>query len=183
MGALYEDAVLMKHPKRWPLVVAVIVLSVLVAVLCAGYVFSNRSAQAWRAAAESSASDVQSVSAERDGLKATVDELQAEADDLQAKLDEVTAGYNSATDRVRSLADEKAQVGDSAAFLAESLVMSQSVTTQMDECISGLQDLQAYLVDFESYDLESLITYAQSINDGCDRAREASADLSEKLGG
>ena len=153
------------------------------AVLGVGYAFSTKAAQEWRTTANSSASDLQSVSTERDSLKSTVGELQIKSDDLQTKLDDMTTGFNSATDRIRSLADEKAQVGDGAALLAEGLVMSQSVTTQMDTCISDLQKLQTYLVDFRSYDSESLITYARNINDGCNRARQASADLSKKLGG
>lgn len=178
-----ESTILDKRVKRWPLITLSIFLLFVAAILGYGYVYSTNSAQEWRTAQNVSASHLKTMTSERDGLTLKVSELQSESTDLRTKLDQTTTDLNTATDRIRSLSDEKAQVGDSAAFLTEVLIMSQSVTAQMDMCIGDLQKLQIYLVDFQSYDAESLLKYAGGINDGCDKARDDSAALSRKLGG
>ena len=186
-----------KQPKRWPLTAFAVIVFLVAAVLAVGYTYSTHSAQEWQATAESSAKKLGVVSAERDdlesevadletevaGLKSEVADLQKKSDDLQSHSEELTSGLDSATERIRSLADEKAQVGDLAAWQADALRLSESVTTQMDTCIADLQELQTYLVDFMSYEPDSLLKYIQDINDGCDEARRGSADLSTKLAG
>lgn len=179
-----------KQPKRWPLTAFAVIVFLVAAVLAVGYTYSTHSAQEWHATAESSAKKLGVVSAERDilesevaGLKSEVADLQKKSDDLQSHSEELTSGLDSATERIRSLADEKAQVGDLAAWQADILRLSESVTTQMDTCIADLQELQMYLVDFMSYEPDSLLKYIQDINDGCDEARQGSADLSTKLAG
>lgn len=180
---MYTVSSQIKRPKRWPLVVTVIVLFVAAAVLGTGYFYSTRSAHEWRASAVTSAANLRHMTAERDGLNSQVSDLEARTSDLQLKLDDMTTEFNNSSDRIRVLSDEKAQIGDDAAFLAEILIMSQKVTFQLDTCITDLQTLQNYLVDFRSYDSDSLISYARNINDGCNQARDDSADLSDKLGG
>ena len=39
-----------------------------------------------------------------------------------------------------------------------------------------------YLVDYESYDLEQLTSYASEVNDGCNQARSDSAALAAMIG-
>lgn len=172
-----------RHPKRWPLIVTVVLLVLVAAVLGIGYAYSTQSAQEWRSSANATAEKLQAMTVNRDDLKSQVSDLQSKTSDLQVKLDDMTTEFNNSTDRIRSLSDEKAQVGDDAALLVEVLALSQNVTFQMDSCITDLQKLQTYLVDFKSYDSTSLIAYAGNINDGCNQARKDSAALSKKLGG
>ena len=127
---------------------------------------------------------------QRDSFKSDAEDLQnrldavnSELTETQNKLAGVTTDYNTATDRVRSLADEKAQAGDEAAYMTTLVAMSQGVTEEMDACISDLQKLQTYLVDFSSYAPDALIDYARQINDGCNKARADSDALSKKLAG
>lgn len=61
------------------------------------------------------------------------------------------------------------------------MVLSQRVTTELDACVTQLQQLQVYLVDFQSYDVDSLISYARGVNEGCNLAKSDNADLAEKL--
>ena len=183
--------------RRWPFVVSIIVLSLVAAGLGVGFAYSTYSAQEWRSAANKTSDDLAKTSddlvamtKQRDDLKIDAQELQNRLDgvnsqlaDTQKQLDGVTSDYNTATDRVRSLADEKAQVGDEAAYMATLMSMSQGVTAEMDTCISDLQKLQTYLVDYTSYEADALITYARQINEGCNKARANSEELSRKLAG
>jgi septal ring factor EnvC (AmiA/AmiB activator) len=189
------------HPyraaRRWPFVVSIIVLSLVAVGLGVGFAYSTYSAQEWRSAANKTSDelakkseDLVAMTKQRDDLKIEAQELQNRLDgvnsqlsDTQKQLDGVTSDFNTATDRVRSLADEKAQVGDDAAYMATLVAMSQGVTEEMDGCIGNLQKLQTYLVDFSSYDSESLIAYATEINAGCNKARADSEALSKKLAG
>jgi chromosome segregation ATPase len=134
--------------------------------------------------------DLAATTKQRDGFKSDAQDLQNRLDDVnsqlsetQKQLDGVTSDYNTVTDRVRSLADEKAQAGDEAAYMGTLVDMSRGVTEGLDGCIGDLQKLQTYLVDFSSYDTQALITYARQINDGCNKARADSDDLSKKLAG
>lgn len=176
-------------------------MALVAAGLGVGFAYSTYSAQEWRSAASRTSDDLAKTSEDlvamtkqRDDLKIDAQELQNKLDgvnsqlaDTQKQLDGVTSDYNTATDRVRSLADEKAQVGDAAASMATSMAnlvtMSQGVTEEMDACIKDLQKLQTYLVDFSSYDSDALITYARQINEGCNKARADSEELSRKLAG
>lgn len=176
--------------RRWPFVVAIVVLSLMVAGLGAGFAYSTYSAQEWRSSANETSDDLAAMTKQKDGFKSDAEDAQARLDavnselaDTQQKLAGVTTDYNTATNRVRSLADEKAQVSDDAAMMATLVAMSQGVTEEMDTCISDLQKLQKYLVDFSSYDAQALITYARQINDGCNKARADSEALSKKLAG
>ncbi|WP_087874509.1 hypothetical protein [Arthrobacter globiformis] len=186
-----------RAPRRWPFIVSIVVLALVAAGLGAGFTYSTYSAQEWRSTATKTADDLSKTSddlsamtEQRDGFKSDAQDLQNRLDDLNSELTEtqnklagVTTDYNTATDRVRSLADEKAQAGDDAAYMATLVAMSQGVTAEMDTCISDLQELQTYLVDLSSYDLDDVITYARQINDGCNKARADSDALSQKLAG
>ena len=55
-------------------------------------------------------------------------------------------------------------------------------TTELDTCVDRLQQLQVYLVDFESYDLEQLMSFARETNDGCNDAQADNAALAAALG-
>lgn len=134
---------------------------------------------------------------QRDGLKIQTQELQTRLDDTttqltdtrnqladtEKQLDDMTTQFNTATDRVRSVANEKAQAADDAALMTTLFDMSREVSQGMDACIENLQKLQTYLVDYSSYDSDSLISYAGAINSDCNQARSDSDALSKKLGG
>jgi septal ring factor EnvC (AmiA/AmiB activator) len=188
---------LYRAPRRWPFIVSIVVLALVAAGLGAAFAYSTYSAQEWRSTANKTSDDLAkksddlaAMTKQRDSFKSDAQDLQNRLDDVnsqlaetQNKLSGVTTDYNTATERVRSLADEKAQAGDDAAYFATLVSMSKGVTAEMDTCIGDLQELQRYLVDFSSYDSDALIKYATQINDGCNKARADSDDLSKKLAG
>lgn len=188
---------LYRAPRRWPFIVAIVVLALVAAGLGAAFAYSTYSAQEWRSTANKTSddlaktsNDLASMTKQRDSFKSNAQDLQNQLDDANSQLTEtqqklagVTTDYNTASDRVRSLADEKAQAGDAAAYMQTLVSMSQGVTSEMDTCISDLQKLQTYLVDFSSYDPDALISYARQVNDGCNKARADSEALSKKLAG
>jgi septal ring factor EnvC (AmiA/AmiB activator) len=188
---------LYRAPRRWPFIVSIVILALVAAGLGAAFAYSTYSAQEWRSTANKTSDDLAkksddlaAMTKQRDSFKSDAQDLQNRLDDVNSQLAEtqnnltgVTTDYNTATERVRSLADEKAQAGDDAAYMGTLVAMSQGVTEEMDICISDLQKLQTYLVDFSSYDPDDLITYARQINDGCNKARADSDALSKKLAG
>lgn len=172
-----------RRPLRWPFIVSIVVLFLVAAGLGAAFAYSTYSAQEWRGAAARSDKALATMTKQRDEQSAQIDDLKSEVTDLRNQLGDVTADYNTATGRIRSLSDEKAQTGDEAAYYATLVAMSQNVTEGMDLCIDNLQQLQTYLVNFDSYDSTALINYAREINSGCNQAKADSEALSRKLAG
>lgn len=172
-----------RQRRRWPFVVSTVVLFLAAAGLGGAFTYSTYSAQEWREAAARSDKALVAMTKQRDEQKVQIDELKSQAGDLRSQVGNVTAEYETATGRIRSLSDEKAQTGDQAAYYATLVAMSQNVTEGMDVCIDNLQQLQTYLVNFDSYDATALINYAREINTGCDQARADSEALSRKLAG
>lgn len=147
----------------------------------AGFAYSHHAAQEWRSSADQLSRDLATMTKQRDSLVTESQDLRNSLGDAQNQLASMTTKYNTAADRIRSLSDEKAQVGDEAASLATLVVMSQKVGQEMDTCISDLQDLQTYLVDYTSYEAASLINYVREVNTNCDQARAGSEALTEAL--
>lgn len=167
--------------------VVIVLLSLALFVTAGGLAYISHVAQSWRDTADRTTKVLNSTRQQRDDLgtqlAATQTQLattrsqlattQADLATTQKDLGDLTTGYNTATDRIRSLADEKAQIGDQAAFLAETVALSDTVTQELDGCVSNLQKqkLQSYLIDFQSYDQVELMQYITDINDGCNKAR------------
>lgn len=172
-----------RRPRRWPLIVSIIALSLAAVGLGGAFAYSTYSAQEWRDAAASSDKALTTMTKQRDEQRVQIDDLKSQVTDLRSQLGNVTAEYNTAAGRIRSLSDEKAQTGDEAAYYATLVAMSQNVTEGMDLCIDNLQQLQTYLVNFDSYDSTALINYAREINSGCNQAKADSDALSRKLAG
>lgn len=179
-----------RRPRKWPYVVAIVVLAVGVLGLGAGYAYSTNSAEQWRATADRTSQDLASMTAERDDLSEKNSSLTTQLSDTTSKLNDTTSQLNDANSRIRSLANEKAQIGDEAALLAvdaailaELVAASQNVSAQMSTCISNLQTLQTYLVDYRSYDQAALISFIRGINSQCDTARANSDSLTQKIQG
>lgn len=170
-----------RPPRRWVRTLSIAVLAIALVGVSAALVYSSRSAGAWRDTANRTAAELAAATQQRDAVAAQLKSAQASLASTRNELADTTDKYNAATDRIRSLANEKAQVGDEAALLAEAVALSQRVTTELDTCVTQLQQLQAYLVDYQSYDLESLISYARSVNSGCARARSDNAELAQRL--
>lgn len=163
-----------RGPQRWPYVVAIVVLAAGALGLGAGYAYSNRSADQWRSTADNTSRDLAAMVAERD-------DLVKENAVLSSQINDTTTQLTAANARIRSLANEKAQLGDNAAFLAELVVMSHNVSSEMSACISDLQRLQTYLVDAASYDAASLIAVVRDVNTQCNAARSDSDALTRKI--
>ncbi len=150
-------------------------LAIMVGILAALLVYSNSSASAWQADAQKQSAALAAMTAERD---ARVTEL----GEVKSKLDTTTGNFNQAAARIRALADEKAQVGDQAAILAEVTALSQSVTAELDACVNQLQQLQGYLINFDSYSADAVVTVLQEVNDGCNTAQDDNAALAKMIG-
>lgn len=180
--AVSEGSPASRRPRRaWPRTLLLVFLVLALVGVSTALAYSVRSAGAWRDDANLKAADLVSVRKQRDDLSAQLKSTQTTLASTRTQLADTTAKFNAASDRIRSLANEKAQVGDQAALLAEAVALSQRVSTELDTCVTQLQRLQGYLVDFQSYDLEALIAYARGVNDGCDRAKSDNAALAAKL--
>lgn len=154
-----------------------------VLVLGAGYAYSTNSVNQWRAAADTTARDLGSMTAERDGLSEKTVSLNSQRSDTNSKLTDTTSQLNDANARIRSLANEKAQLGDNSAFLAELVVKSRTVSTEMSTCIRDLQKLQTYLVNSGAYDQASLLNVVRGVNSECNTARADSDSLAKTIQG
>lgn len=172
-----------RRPRKWPYIVAIAVLAAGALCLGAGYAYSTNSADQWRTTADKTSRSLASMTAERDGLSQKNTSLTSQLGDTNSKLNHTTSQLNDANARIRSLANEKAQLGDDTAILAELVVASRNVSTQMSTCISDLQELQTYLVDYRSYNQASLLSYVRGINSQCNSARADSERLTQKIQG
>lgn len=176
--------------RRWPGILAWTLVALLVAALGGlGYLYqqSNDSALSWRQLAGATSAELTTTRGKLDQTTATLAETKAQLDstlsslgdardalaETKGNLDDVAGQYNEAADRIRSLANEKAQAGDTIGFLSSVVARSGEVSARLGECVSGLQDLQTYLVDAASYDADSLMAYVQQVNTDCDDAQGA----------
>lgn len=172
-----------RRPRRWPYVVTIVVLAVALIGFGAAYMYSTNSANEWRAQANEHSKILVSMTTERDGLLEKNAALTSQLSDTSSKLNDTTSELNDASARIRSLANEKAQLGDDTALLAELVVSSQNVSTQMSTCISDLQKLQTYLVNYNAYDQAALISFVEGVNSECNTARADSESLTRKIRG
>lgn len=177
-----EDLRSSSQRRRWPLRVGIGVLVVALVVTGTGYYLSYRSAQDWSSTARQRAADLASTVRQRDALATQLTAAQDELNTTKSTLADTTTKYNQATDRIRSLANEKAQVGDQAALLAEAVALSSHVSTELNACVNNLQRLELLLVNFQSYDIDVVISLTEQINAGCNQAKSDNAALAQKLG-
>jgi Skp family chaperone for outer membrane proteins len=140
----------------------------------AAYVYSNNSAREWRATAEQLSAELGDMTAQRQQVQGLLDASQTALAATKASLEKVTEEYNDASERIRDLADEKAQAADTVGVLGSAVERSRNVALRLDQCVAGLQELQDYLIDIDSYDITVVLGVAEEINDGCDEAQAAS---------
>jgi hypothetical protein len=140
----------------------------------AAYVYTNNSSGEWKATAEQNAAELADMTAQRQQVQGLLDASQAALAQTKSTLQKVTEQYNDASDRIRDLADEKAQAADTVGVLGSAVERSRNVALQLDRCVAGLQELQDYLLDIDSYETSEVLRVAEEINQGCDRAQEAS---------
>lgn len=159
-------------------------------VLGYGYQRSLDSAQAWKALATSTTTELEATRVELDRTSETLTKTKLALDDTRQALDEtkgnlnaVAGQYNDASERIRELADEKAKVGDEAGLLATAVAQAARLQDQLDTCVTGLRSLQAYLVDADRADPEALASVVAEVNSGCDEAQSQSRDFQEWLEG
>lgn len=163
-------------------------LSLALLVTAGGFAYSAHSAQSWRDTADRTASELNSTRQQREDFKAQLAasrvQLASTEGDLASvttKLNEATTNYNRATDRIRSLANEKAQVGDQAAILAETVVLSDRVTKELDTCVSDLQTFSSYLIQYQGQDMTNLLGFAGRVDTDCNLAKSDNAVLAQRL--
>ena len=114
------------------------------------------------------------MTAQRQQVQGQLDASQAALAQTKSALQEVTEQYDDASDRIRDLADEKAQAADTVGVLGSAVERSRNVALQLDRCVAGLQELQDFLLDIDSYERSDVLAAAEEIDQGCDRAQEAS---------
>ncbi|WP_422934208.1 trypsin-like peptidase domain-containing protein [Sinomonas sp. P47F7] len=149
-------------------VAAVVVLAAGLITLGAGYAISTNSAEQWRASSERTSRNLASMTAERDGLAQKNGALTSQLGDTTSKLNDTTTQLNTADERIRSLANEKAQVGASAALLAELVVASQKVGSELAACIHEHQNYESFLGGSpRPYDQSSMVSRTRSVDSVC----------------
>ena len=140
----------------------------------AAYVYTNNSSREWKATAEQHEAELAGMTAQRQQVQGLLDASQSALAQTKGTLKEVTEQYNDASDRIRDLADEKAHAADTVGVLGSAVERSRVVALQLDKCVAGLQQLQDYLIDIDSYEKSDVLAVAEEIDQGCDRAQEAS---------
>ncbi|HEX5968862.1 MAG TPA: hypothetical protein VFY88_10315 [Intrasporangium sp.] len=140
----------------------------------AAYVYTNNASREWKATAEQHAAELADMTAQRQQVQGQLDASQAALAQTKSALQQVTEQYDDASDRIRDLADEKAQAADTVGVLGSAVERSRNVALQLDRCVAGLQELQGFLLDIDSYERSEVLAAAEEIDQGCDRAQEAS---------
>lgn len=140
----------------------------------AAYLYTNNSSREWKATAEQHLAELADMTAQRQQVQGQLDASQAALAQTKSALQEVTEQYDDASDRIRDLADEKAQAADTVGVLGSAVERSRNVALQLDRCVAGLQELQGFLLDIDSYERSDVLAAAEEIDLGCDRAQEAS---------
>ena len=140
----------------------------------AAYVYSNNAARQWQVRAEQVSAELADMTAQRRQVQGLLEASQTALAGTKSALGEVTEEYNDAAKRIRDLADEKARAADTVGVLGSAVDRSRNVAVQLDQCVAGLQELQDYLIDIDSYDISVVLGVAEEINRGCDQAQAAS---------
>jgi septal ring factor EnvC (AmiA/AmiB activator) len=179
--------------RRWPSILAwalVAACVVSLGVLGYGYKQSLDSSRDWKALADSTTSQLESTRGDLDRTAETLTKTKTALDDTRKALDEtkgnlkaVAGQYNDASERIRQLANEKAKVGDQAGMLSTAVEQAGRLQEQLDACVTGLRDLQTYLVNAGDYDPDSLAKVVAQVNAGCDEAQSQSKAFQEWLKG
>lgn len=182
-----------RRPRRWPSILAwclVAVCLVSLGVLGYGYKQSLDSSRSWKALADSTTTALESTRGDLDRTAVTLTKTKGALDDTRKALDEtkgnlkaVAGQYNDASERIRQLANEKAKVGDEAGMLSTAVEQAGRLQDQLDACVTGLRELQSYLVNAGDYDADSLAKVVAQTNAGCDEAQSQSKAFQEWLKG
>lgn len=182
-----------RAPRRWLTILAwslVAVCVIALGVLGYGYKQSLDSSRDWKALADSTTAQLESTRDDLDRTSETLTKTKGALDDTQKALDEtkgnlkaVAGQYNDASERIRQLANEKAKVGDEAGMLSTAVEQAGRLQEQLDACVTGLRDLQTYLVNANDYDPDSLAKLVAQVNAGCDEAQSQSKAFQEWLKG
>lgn len=169
--------------RRWPWVVAVVLL-VAVAGAAGAMAWDQReTAAAWRDRAEA-------LEDQRDDALGRGEALQGQLDHLADLLATSETDVADLEERIRELADEKAQAQDTATTVQVERDVLADVSTQiasavdaLDACVTRLFDLHESSVEAfnraaagEPVDVGPLNEQATSTTDFCNEARSAAAD-------
>ncbi|SDS61273.1 hypothetical protein SAMN04489860_1943 [Paraoerskovia marina] len=105
-----------------------------------------------------------------------------------AELEQARGQLTTAQDRITELADEKAQLGDENVVSQQYLDYQErvsdaagTVATALDRCIDAQAQLIGYLEDRDSYDPDDLDRFADDVDDLCQSATDANAQLQTEL--
>ncbi|WP_347350986.1 hypothetical protein [Intrasporangium sp.] len=188
------DAQATRRPaRRWPTRLAWALVAVCLASLGTlgyGYQRSLDSSRDWKALADSTTvaleatrTDLDRTSETLTRTKLALDETRKALDETKGSLSAVAGQYDEASERIRELADEKAKVGDEAGLLATAVAQAARLQDQLDTCVTGLRNLQAYLVAPDSPDPAALAAVVAQVNAGCDEAQNQSRAFQDWLEG
>lgn len=169
--------------RRRGLVAAVVVLSVLLAAALGVGAYLWVTTTRWQ---ESSA-EWETTSR---GLGEDVARLQAELDGANAELESARGQLATAQQRITDLANEKAQLGDeneaSQQYLDYQSRVSEAagtVAAALGQCTTAQSQLIGYLGDRDAYDPADLERFSGQVDELCQAATDANAQLQQELAG
>ncbi len=124
------------------------------------------------------------------GLGEDVARLQAELDGANAELEAARGQLETAQQRITDLANEKAQLGDeneaSQQYLDYQSRVSEAagtVAAALGQCTAAQSQLIAYLGDRDAYDPADLERFSGQVDELCQAATDANAELQQELAG
>ncbi|OLT50546.1 hypothetical protein BJF88_15295 [Cellulosimicrobium sp. CUA-896] len=124
------------------------------------------------------------------GLGEDVARLQAELDGANAELEAARGQLETAQQRITDLANEKAQLGDeneaSQQYLDYQSRVSEAagtVAAALGRCTTAQSQLIGYLGDRDAYDPADLERFSGQVDELCQAATDANAQLQQELAG
>lgn len=114
--------------------------------------------------------------------------LEAEVEGATTELEQSREQLATAQDRISALADEKAQLGDENVVSQQYLDYQErvsdaagTVATALEQCTDAQAQLIGYLEDREAYDPADLDRFASDVDELCQSAKDANAQLQTEL--
>ena len=180
-ATLHSRARTYKRRRRWPWVIALLLLAGLLATsITMTYQMSERS-EAW-------SQQVDDITATSYGLGDQLADSKAEGVRSADQIDLLEQQLSNSKDTVLKLSDEKAQWRDDTEFAqqqveaTETLLMTAaSVANSLQRCSEGQSGLIDFIESAEEYTPEELVAYRESVTELCDNAAQANTDLQKAL--
>jgi septal ring factor EnvC (AmiA/AmiB activator) len=159
----------------------VVVLSLALVGLGAGLANSVHSARVWQDTALRRTTELSAAQRQRDDLKAQLASMQSQLEATRQQLTDLTDQSNGAASQPPSLAGRPVQAGDQAAYLAEMVALSDRMTQDLDICVTEVQSLSSYLLQYQGRDMTNLLDFSRRVGTDCKVAKSDNATLAQRL--